>query len=54
MATPLFMECMQCGHRQDFVPLAPTICEQCDSAWVEAHYDYVSFNSYFSWIIYFL
>ncbi len=44
MATPLFMECVQCGHRQDFVPLAPTICEQCSSAWVEAHYDYANFK----------
>ena len=44
MATPLFMECMQCGNRQDFIPLAPTICEQCNSAWVEAHYDYANFK----------
>ena len=44
MATPLFMECMQCGHKQDFIPLAPTICEQCNSAWVEAHYDYANFK----------
>jgi len=44
MATPLFMKCMQCGHQQDFVPLAPTICEECNSSWVEAHYDYVNFK----------
>ena len=44
MATPLFMECMQCGHRQEFQPLAATICEQCNSVWVEAHYDYANFK----------
>jgi len=44
MAKPLFMKCMQCGHQQEFQPLAPTICEKCNSAWVEAHYDYASFK----------
>ena len=44
MAKPKFMECMQCGHQQDFKPLAPTICEKCNSAWVEAQYDYTSFK----------
>ncbi|HBX69007.1 MAG TPA: hypothetical protein DEH25_06410 [Chloroflexi bacterium] len=44
MSKPQFMECMQCGNKQEFKPLAPTICERCNSAWVEAHYDYNSFK----------
>jgi threonine synthase len=44
MAKPQFMECMQCGHQQAYQPLAATICEQCNSAWVEAHYDYINFK----------
>jgi threonine synthase len=44
MAKPQFMKCMQCGHQQEFQPLAPTICEKCNSAWVEAHYDYARFK----------
>ena len=44
MAKPQFMECMECGHRQDYQPLAATICEQCDSYWVEARYDYANFK----------
>ena len=42
MATPLFLECLECGHRQAFRPLTPTLCEACPSAWVEAHYDYAA------------
>ncbi len=44
MATPKFMQCRQCGYRQDFKPLAPTICEKCGSAWVDAYYDYAAFK----------
>lgn len=44
MGLPLFMECNECGHRQAYQSLAPTICEQCKSAWVEPHYDYASFK----------
>ncbi|HID84737.1 MAG TPA: pyridoxal-phosphate dependent enzyme, partial [Anaerolineales bacterium] len=41
---PEYMQCHQCGHKQAFVPLAPTICEACGSAWVDARYDYASFK----------
>jgi threonine synthase len=44
MAKPLFMQCEQCGHQQSYQPLEPTICEECNSAWLEAHYDYQSFK----------
>jgi threonine synthase len=44
MAKPQFMKCMQCGNEQEFVPLAPTKCEKCNSYWVEAQYDYKSFK----------
>lgn len=44
MARPVYLECVHCGHRQLFQPLAPTICEACQSAWVEAHYDYTAFK----------
>lgn len=44
MGLPLFLECIECGHRQGYQPLAPTICEVCKSAWVEPHYDYPVFK----------
>jgi threonine synthase len=44
MAKPKFLRCVHCGNEQSFIPLAPTICTNCGSAWVEAHYDYVSFK----------
>ncbi len=44
MAKPQFMECIECGHRQDHLPMAATKCEQCGSLWVEARYDYSSFK----------
>jgi len=44
MAKPLYLECVECGQRQDYRPLAPTVCEHCGSAWVEAHYDYPNFK----------
>jgi len=44
MGLPLLLECVECGHRQDYQPLAPTICEECKSAWVEPQYDYGSFK----------
>jgi threonine synthase len=44
MAKPQFMECMQCGYQQKYQPLAATICEKCNSAWVEANYDYIKFK----------
>ncbi len=44
MAKPQFMQCVECGHQQAYRPLQPTICEQCASTWVEAHYDYNVFK----------
>lgn len=44
MAKPLYLECVECGVRQDYRALEPTECEQCGSAWVEAHYDYSKFK----------
>lgn len=44
MGLPLFLECVECGHRQSYQTLAPTICEECKSTWVEPHYDYPTFK----------
>ncbi|MBV6391609.1 MAG: Tryptophan synthase beta chain [Anaerolineales bacterium] len=44
MATPTTLECNLCGHRQAYIPFRPAVCEQCESQWVEAHYDYDSFK----------
>lgn len=44
MAKPKFLKCVHCSNEQSFIPLAPTICAKCGSAWVEAHYDYISFK----------
>ncbi len=44
MARPLFLQCVECGRRQPFVPLTPTVCEACGSGWVEAHYNYAAFK----------
>jgi threonine synthase len=44
MGLPLFLECVECGHRQSYQALAPTICEECKSTWVEPHYDYPAFK----------
>jgi threonine synthase len=44
MAKPQFMECVECGHIQDHLPLAPTKCGKCGSLWVEACYDYKKFK----------
>ena len=44
MAEPLFLECVDCGNKQSFVALKPTVCESCGGSWVEAHYDYEAFK----------
>lgn len=44
MAIPQYLQCEQCGNRQDYQPLKPTLCEKCDSLWVEASYDYNGFK----------
>ena len=44
MSRPQFLKCVECGHEQSFVPLAQTVCENCESAWVDAYYDYANFK----------
>jgi len=44
MATPKYLECNLCGNRQPYEPLIPAVCQQCDSQWLEAHYDYDTFK----------
>jgi len=44
MATPNYLECNLCGHRQPYKPLLPAVCQQCDSQWLEVHYDYDAFK----------
>ena len=44
MSRPVFLKCVSCGHEQEFKPLAPTVCVNCKSGWVEAHYDYPAFK----------
>lgn len=33
-----------CGHKQPYVPFVAGKCEQCDSQWLEARYDYSAFK----------
>ena len=44
MALPINLECMECGHIQNYSPLSPTVCSQCRSTWLEASYDYPEFK----------
>ncbi len=44
MALPLFLQCNLCGHQQPYEPFTPAVCKQCDSHWLEAHYDYQAFK----------
>ncbi|MGD8405217.1 MAG: pyridoxal-phosphate dependent enzyme [Anaerolineales bacterium] len=44
MATPQYLECNLCGHQQSYQPFSPAICEECESHWMEARYDYVAFK----------
>lgn len=44
MAVPEFVQCMQCGHQQPFVLLAPLTCQACGATWLEPHYDYANFK----------
>jgi threonine synthase len=44
MTKPLGLVCAECGHQQACRPLAPTVCEACQSTWVEATYDYAGFK----------
>ncbi len=44
MAKPKFLQCALCGNQQPYEPFVPAICKQCESQWLEAHYDYASFK----------
>jgi len=44
MSSPRHLECNICGHQQPYVAFKPAICEQCDSQWLEARYDYEAFK----------
>lgn len=44
MATPKYLECNLCGNRQPYESLTPAVCCQCNSQWLEAHYDYDAFK----------
>ena len=44
MAKPAFLQCVTCGHRQDYLANVPTRCAACGSTWVDANYDYRLFK----------
>jgi threonine synthase len=44
MTKPQGLVCVECGHQQACRPLAPTVCEACQSTWVEGSYDYAAFK----------
>jgi threonine synthase len=44
MALPLYLECTICGAQQPYEPFVPAICNQCQSQWLEANYDYAGFK----------
>ena len=44
MAAPQFLRCVICGKQQPYEPFAPAICKDCNSQWLEAHYDYDAFK----------
>jgi threonine synthase len=44
MAKPRFLQCALCGNQQPYEPFVPAVCNQCESQWLEAHYDYTSFK----------
>jgi threonine synthase len=44
MATPKFLECAICKKHQPYEPFVPAVCKQCNSQWLEAHYDYETFK----------
>jgi threonine synthase len=44
MAAPQFLKCVICGEQQPYEPFVPAICKNCNSQWLEAHYDYDAFK----------
>jgi len=41
LSNQLLAVCLDCGHTFDYIPI-PITCPRCNSAWLEAHYDYSS------------
>jgi threonine synthase len=44
MAAPLFLKCVLCGEQQPYEPFIPAVCKNCESQWLEAHYDFEAFK----------
>ncbi|HEY9152032.1 MAG TPA: threonine synthase [Anaerolineales bacterium] len=44
MSTPQYLKCVICGSQQPYEPFVPAICKNCNSQWLEAHYDYNAFK----------
>jgi threonine synthase len=44
MASPEFLECVECGEQQRYEPFVPAVCKSCNSQWLEAHYDFEAFK----------
>src|SRR5512133_3844311 len=44
MSTPQYLECAICGKQQPYEPFVPAVCKNCNSQWLEAHYDFDSFK----------
>ena len=45
MAKPKYLQCAICGNQQAYEPFVPAVCQQCESQWLEANYDYETFKS---------
>jgi threonine synthase len=44
MAKPIYLQCALCGNQQPYVPFEAAVCQNCESQWLEAKYDYDSFK----------
>lgn len=44
MAKPSYLQCNLCGHQQPYEPFTPATCKECNSQWLEAHYNYEAFK----------
>jgi len=45
MAKPLYVECMECKHQQEYQPLSMATCAVCGSNWLEPYYNYSRFKN---------
>ncbi|HCB01864.1 MAG TPA: threonine synthase [Anaerolineae bacterium] len=44
MSKPTTLQCALCGNQQPYVPFEAAVCQNCESQWLEAKYDYDSFK----------